>query len=809
MSEFSDNRAIDSETQEMLRSFVSEAFDSLDTNEPLVEQLRQDNNSEYVNAIFRVFHTLKGLSGFFEMHVIHKVTHEAETLLDIIRKQNGVQSEETISVVYSTFDFLRDLLQRVSTDYTDKSGEEDADDMKLIIQDAIAKVSGVADTQSLSEDDFFDDSFPAPTISVNSNEPSSSNSNLTEDDYSSYEDDSFSEPENSQNEQVSSGDDSLISDEMLDQYISGAKELLETVENNLIKLEKEPDNFNIIAETFGAVHSLKGNSGFMGFSEIEEISMDMETILDSLRAKELDADQTVISILLSNLEMVQDRISKIEIEANSKNKKVKPTKITNEDTNKSTQKQVQSEVTNTFEKAEEIIEEKAEQKQISQTNQPQQVAKPQSTSVPVSKPVPVTKPVQKQETPVSKTSQSFNQMQKKDIRVETNKIDKLFDLVGELITIESMVTNNSDLKGLNLPSFNKSASMLNKITRELQEITMSVRMMPLDGLFNKMKRLVRDVSLKMEKKIELTVSGQETEMDKNVIDEIADPLVHILRNAIDHGVETPQKRLEKGKSDTGNVSLTARYEGNEILIEIKDDGNGIHRDIILRKAEEKGLLTKPAESMTDKEAFMLIFEPGFSTAAKVTDISGRGVGMDVVKKNIEKLRGSIEVESVPSKGSTFTLRIPLTLAIMESMVIRVGNAKYALPILSVTESFKANLKNISKTMDGLEVVRVRDEVLPIIRLHELFGKKPDSNNLENGILIIIESRKKKVCMFVDEIVGQQQAVIKSLTEYIGKVAGIMGCMILGDGGIGLILDIESLIDLSELSIYKFAQNNKH
>ena len=785
MSDLTDNKAIDLETQEMLRSFVSEAFDSLDTNEPLVEYLRQDNNAEYVNAIFRVFHTLKGLSGFFEMHVIHKVTHEAETLLDIIRKQNGVQTEETISVIYSTFDFLRELLQRVSADYSDKSGEDDADDMKIIIQDAISKVSGNVPSvdEFLSEDDYFDS--PAQTTKTISEE----------DNYDAPEEviESTTSAEYLVEEEIAPvGDDSLISDEMLDQYISGAKELLELVENNLITLEKSPDNLAIIQETFGAVHSLKGNSGFMGFSEIEEISMDMETILDSLRSKELDADQTVISILLSNLEMVQDRITKIEIENNKKSAKPAPVVAKPEPA----KVEVKEKIVEKIEKSTPIIE-------------PPVAKEPEIESVIESKPIVSTpKAVPTPRAEPSKIGQNFNQMQKKDIRVETSKIDKLFDLVGELITIESMVTNNPDLKGLNLPSFNKSASMLNKITRELQEITMSVRMMPLEGLFNKMKRLVRDVSLKMEKKIDLAVSGQETEMDKNVIDEIADPLVHILRNAIDHGVESPQKRLEKGKPEMGNISLSARYEGNEILIEIKDDGNGIHREVILRKAEEKGLLTKSPDLMSDKEVFMLIFEPGFSTAAKVTDISGRGVGMDVVKKNIEKLRGSIEIESVPSKGSTFTLRIPLTLAIMESMVIRVGNARYALPILSVTESFKVNMKNISKTMDGLEVVRIRDEVLPIIRLHEIFSKKPDNPNLENGILIIIESRRKKVCLFVDEIVGQQQAVIKSLTDYIGKVSGIMGCMILGDGGIGLIMDIESLIELSEITGNRYYQNFK-
>ena len=405
------------------------------------------------------------------------------------------------------------------------------------------------------------------------------------------------------------------------------------------------------------------------------------------------------------------------------------------------------------------------------------------------------KPVKKQDD-LQSTSQ-LSAIQKKDIRVETTKIDKLFDMVGELITIETMVTNNPDLKGLNLPNFNKSANMLNKITRELQEISMSIRMMPLEGLFNKMKRLVRDVSLKMNKKVNLLVSGQETEMDKNVIDEISDPLVHILRNAIDHGIELPEDRIAKGKEEIGTVSLSARYEGNEILIIVEDDGAGIKRDIVLKKAEEKGLLKGPPESMTDKEIFALVFEPGFSTAKQVTDISGRGVGMDVVKKNLEKLRGSIDVNSAPDKGSKITLRIPLTLAIMEAMVIRIGESKYALPILAIRESFRPQLEMVTITMDGLEVVKVREEILPVIRLHELFNVEPDSEELNQGILIIIEARDRKICLFADEIVGQQQAVIKGLSNYIGKVPGITGCMIIGDGGIGLILDIEGIINMAQ------------
>ncbi|MGE5479029.1 MAG: chemotaxis protein CheA [Chloroflexota bacterium] len=736
-----DRVQIDAESQEMIRSFVSEAFDSLDANEPMVEYLHQDDNAEHVNAIFRVFHTLKGLSGFFEMTVINRVTHEAETLLDVMRKQNQRQSEETISTIYSTFDFLRDLLQRVNTEWTDKSGEDEAEDMVVILRDAIERAL----------------SAPKELV-IELDEPGARKP---------------SEPAETPVKEEKAPDLPPFPEELINQYLTSAYELLESAANNLMALEKDPENYELIGEIFGSVHSLKGNSGFMGLGDVEELAAEMEAILHSIRSRELEVEQNIITILLGNCEYIRAGIDKLAASLRG------------------------------FKGQEQPVEEP--------DNYPEEVPPPDETpimpdipeEVPPPAPVPepdTGKPEARAKSTGAVSSQSFQQLQRKDIRVETSKIDKLFDLVGELITIESMVTKNPDLAGLNLPNFTKSASQLNKITRELQEITMSVRMMPLEGLFNKMKRLVRDVSLKMGKKVNLEISGQETEMDKNVIDEISDPLVHILRNSIDHGIESPEKRIAAGKPETGSLELRARYEGNEILIIVRDDGAGISREKALAKAEAKGLLTQAADKMTDKEIYSLIFEPGFSTAEKVTDISGRGVGLDVVKKNMEKLRGSIDVSSVAGSGSVFTLRIPLTLAIMEAMLIRVGEARYALPLLSVTESFRATNSSITQTMDGLEIVRVRDEVMPVVRLHEFFGDAPDSERLEDGILIILESREKKVCMFADEILGQQQAVIKGLSDYIGKTPGITGCMILGDGSIGLILDIESIISLSEVKL---------
>lgn len=311
-----------------------------------------------------------------------------------------------------------------------------------------------------------------------------------------------------------------------------------------------------------------------------------------------------------------------------------------------------------------------------------------------------------------------------------------------------------------------------------------------------MKRVVRDLSHKTGKKINFEIFGQSTEMDKNIIEEISNPLIHILRNAVDHGIENESDRIYKGKNPIGNIKIGAGYEGNEIIIVIQDDGKGLDKNRIINKAISLGLITSESvKDIDEKQIFNFIFEPGFSTASKITDISGRGVGLDVVKKNIEKLRGKITVECKPDKGCIFKLKIPLTIAIIDSMLIRIGKNIYAIPLSNIRQSFRPDKKAITKTMDGNEFVKVRDVIYPVIRLHKFFDIEPQFNELDEGILMIIEGLNQKVCIFVDEILGQQQVVVKALDDYIGNIEGLVGAMISGNGEIGFIIDMDKVIEL--------------
>ncbi|MCI9229287.1 MAG: chemotaxis protein CheA [Dorea sp.] len=383
------------------------------------------------------------------------------------------------------------------------------------------------------------------------------------------------------------------------------------------------------------------------------------------------------------------------------------------------------------------------------------------------------------------------------ISVNLSKLDSLVAIVGEIVITESMVTSSPDLQNLKLDNFMKSARQLRKLTDDLQDIAMSLRMVPLSGTFQKMNRIVRDMKKKLNKDVRLTLVGENTEVDKTVVDSIGDPIMHIVRNSMDHGVETTaEERIAAGKDPQAEIILSAAHTGSEVIISISDDGQGMDPDKILSKAERNGILTKPASDYSKKEILSLLMLPGFSTNEEVTEFSGRGVGMDVVKKNVEAVGGTISITSELGKGSCTTLKIPLTMAITDGMEISVGKSMFTIPIANIRQSFKPQREEVILDANGNEIIKCLDTFYPIVRIHELYNIETEITNIEDGILIWVETADKSYCLFVDELLGEQQVVVKPLSPFLGnfniKNSGIGGCTILGDGNISLILDISNL-----------------
>ena len=397
------------------------------------------------------------------------------------------------------------------------------------------------------------------------------------------------------------------------------------------------------------------------------------------------------------------------------------------------------------------------------------------------------------------------------IRVNIDKVDDLINMVGELVITQSMLSqigSVEDFDHIALERLNDGLTQLEQHTRELQESVMRIRMMPISFAFQRFPRLVHDLSSQLEKKIELVLTGESTELDKTVMEKIGDPLVHLVRNSLDHGIEKPEVRLENGKSETGIIELNAFHQGGNIVIEIRDDGAGLNHERILKKAIESGVI-KEDDKLTHDQINDLIFAPGFSTAEVVSDVSGRGVGMDVVRRNIRALGGTVEVQSEQGKGSVFTIRLPLTLAILDGQLIRVGKETYIVPLISIIESLQVNPDMINSVTGTADVYKLRDDYIPIVKLYEIFGIEADTTDIADGLLVVVENEGKKIAICVDELLGQQQVVIKSLETNLKQVDGLSGATILGNGTVALILDINGVLHLYQNSRKVSAHSKNH
>ncbi|TGL51952.1 chemotaxis protein CheA [Leptospira meyeri] len=610
--------------EQLLLDFIPEGFELIEVCESAILSIEEinDQSGEYdedlINNLFRAVHTFKGSTGLLKLESLVKISHEAETLMDILRKEKKLPNEDICQVLINTCDQLRRLLHKVDETKTNPELDDESDAIIEVLKREIKQLN--------SEDQITESEIPTP---------------------------------------------------------------------------KKKKSFEIFAE------------------------------------EEPKTETTVTK-----------KKSAFEIFGESPNPSQTEPKITNEHN-------------------------------LAETNNPEkkttEIVKPEKTQL--------------DKEPIATTTT----IQKKEIKVANEKLDALMDLVGELVIAESNVTQHPLLKSLRNEDFNSSINRLHKIVLDLQEVALSTRMIPISGVFQKMSRLVRDLQKKANKKVALYISGEETEIDKSIVDLIADPIIHILRNSIDHGIETSDERMLSGKPEVGIIQLSARQSVNEVWVMIRDDGRGLNREKIIQKSIERGILSGDTEHLSDQEVYNLIFVPGLSTAETITDISGRGVGMDIVRQNIEKMGGKIEIHSRLQKGTTFILRIPLSLGIMEGTVVRIGKKFFTIQTIELREFVSLREKKEIPLEDNQKVIDVRGTFIPIFDINQILNHREEIvyEGLD-PLMIVLEYEKKLLGIRVDEIVGNQNVVIKPLQGILEEANGVNGFTILGSGNVSLILDVKSI-----------------
>ena len=548
--------------------------------------------------------------------------------------------------------------------------------------------------------------------------------------------------------------------ELLSDFVLESREHLAAIESQSLALEQDPHNTEAIHSIFRAFHTIKGLAGFLELDAVREVAHNVETVLDLARNSKLNITSHVIDVVLESADFLKTCVNGIDSKLHGHEAPAVPDNA-----------RLLERVCNLMIRGEDLPAVAAEP--------PAHAAE---ADVPAS-PAPPSPNTPRAQSPAAEA---------KAVKVDTAKLDYLVDMAGELVIAQSMVRHDPDLAALKSPRLQRNLAQLSRITSELQKTSMSMRLVPIGQLFQRVARQVRDLSRKMGKPAELEMSGEETEIDRTIVEELADPLMHMVRNSLDHGIEDADARAAAGKNPVAHIALRACHQAGHIVIEISDDGRGLDAERILAKAIEKGLVGNP-DHLSENDVFHLIFEPGFSTAAQVTDVSGRGVGMDVVRKQIQKLRGHVEIQSRAGQGATFTLRVPLTLAIIDGLVVGVGSERYIVPLFAVREMFRPAPDSLFTVQNRAEMVMVRGNLLAVVRLYRKFGVKPRSEDPCQGLLIVAEGEGQRFCLMVDELIGKQEAVIKSLGETFKKIPGIAGGAILGDGRVGLILDLVGLI----------------
>ena len=563
--------------------------------------------------------------------------------------------------------------------------------------------------------------------------------------------------------------------EFLRAFRDESLELLDDIEQGVLVLEDNPTDVVTINSIFRAFHTFKGGAGFLHLDALHVLAHDLESLLDAVRRAELCITSDIIELILSGADALKHFTREISAQLQGENPGA-PILVPTRKIIGRVQSLLRAEKTPAAPAAVVAPQDTSEAlafsgSAVEMSNFTMALSKNRPTSA----------------IGEAAAARAF-------VKLNTAKLDSLVDIVGELVIAQSMVVQNPDVQKINSIQLVRCLRQLSRITTDLQRNAMSLRMVPIRPMFHKMKRLVRDLATQQQKLVQLVLEGEDTELDRNIVEKLGDPLVHMIRNAVDHGLEDPAGRVAKSKPELGTIRLSASHQRGGIVIQIQDDGRGLDRGRILDTAIERGLV-KTSENLAESEIFSLIFQPGFSTVERITELSGRGVGMDVVRRNIENLRGKIEIRSLPGRGTIFTILLPLTLAIIDGLLVGVGNDRYIIPTLSVRESFRPQPGMVSAVHEQGEVISVRGRQTPLLRLGRYLGTPSRATNPEDGIIVVVESGESARGLLVDELIGKQEVVVKSLGGTFAKQNMLAGGAVLSDGWVGLILDVDTLVKM--------------
>ena len=579
---------------------------------------------------------------------------------------------------------------------------------------------------------------------------------------------------------------------LLNDFITEALEYIDEIELNVLNMEQNPEDKDYVNAVFRPFHSIKGVAGFLNLTDIRDLAHNLENLLDRVRNDEQSVTRTLIDVVLDGADTLKTMIGlwkktpdvrKAELDKINIADLVRRIRSVDSVADAGKAKKIGEILVQDGVINEEVLNEGLEKAKQPPERKLGEVLINERKATPKQ----VAQALRKQEEATT---------DKTTVRVDIRKLDDLIDMVGELVITHSMIQQNFTGQGQTDRNLMRSIAQLTNITSGLQQTSMSLRMVPIKQTFQRMSRLVRDLAKNSGKLVSIELQGEETEIDRNMVDEIYNPMVHMVRNSIDHGLERPDERIKLGKPEKGTLSLKAYHRGGCIVIEITDDGRGLNRERILAKAVQNGVI-QSGDGMTDQEVCRLIFHPGLSTAEKVTDISGRGVGMDIVRCAVEKLRGKIDIESSLGHGTTFVLRFPLTMAIIDGMIVKVGPERFILPITAIRQVMRPQESSYTNIAGRGEVMNVMGRLFPLVRLYQLFDIEPERRNPWEAIVVVVDGGDRSKCLLVDQIIGKAEVVIKGLGEGLKELKGISGGAILGDGQIGLILDPEGLFELSE------------